>query len=63
MIGLAEYTAELVDDYVTDISSIGNKYGDIYEHQLGCAIDSPLNKEKNLNIQIQMIRGEVKPKL
>jgi hypothetical protein len=32
MIGLAEYKAELIDDFVCDISSIGNKYGDIYEH-------------------------------
>ena len=32
MIGLAEYKAELIDDFACDISSIGNKYGDIYEH-------------------------------
>jgi hypothetical protein len=43
MIPLAEYKMSM-DNWYTDISSIGNQYGDIYETQLNYAVNSRLNK-------------------
>lgn len=43
MIPLAEYKMPM-DNWYTDISSIGNQYGDIYETQLNYAVNSRLNK-------------------
>jgi hypothetical protein len=68
MIGLAEYKADILDNHYTDISSIGNQYGDIYEHQLNCASESPLNKQQKPayfdDVVMPIIRGgELKGKL
>ena len=42
MIPLVELKTDEISDF-SYLSSIGNKYGDIYERQLECAMNSKLN--------------------